>query len=170
MDKNQQSRRILFCNYAYIKQPYFDFGETENFIKCADGYSRGYVELNGNTLDHYRQIHIESIDSIAKEADEISNVTVVLCAKPDAHKPSVIIGWYKNATVYRNIQKYCGRAYYFMALAENVFALPSEKRNFILPRANKDEIGQGQCGIWYAQKPEAQQFIDEVFKYINECK
>lgn len=168
MKDHQQSQRILFCNYAYLIQPDFDLGEADNFAKCDDGYCRGYVELNGNTLDNYRQIHIENIDIAAKGADEISGVTVILCAKQSVKEAPVIIGWYKNATVYRNIQKHNERAYYFKALAENVHIVPPARRNFVVPRANKDEIGQGQCGIWYAQKPEAQQFIDEVLKYIDE--
>lgn len=165
--KNQITRRILFCNYKYGSPIGHNVGD-DNFFVYQDGVCRGYVELNGNTPDCYHQIHIENIDSTAKGADEISGVTVVFCAKQSVKESPVIIGWYNNATVYRNIQKHNERAYYFKALAENVHTVPIDKRNFVVPRANKDEIGQGQCGIWYAQKPEAQQFIDEVLKYINE--
>lgn len=168
MDEQKQSRRILFCNHAFLLQPNFDLGETDNFVKCDDGYCYGYIELNGNTLDNFRQIHIEKIDKIAKGADELSGVTVILCAKQNIKTPPVIVGWYNNAIVYRNIQKNNSRPYYFKVLAENAYVVPKEKRNFEVPRANKDEIGQGECGIWYAQKPEAQPFIDEVLKYIGE--
>lgn len=99
-------RRVLFCNIAYL--PYYDTkldtvepqnggsyvlneGDTlekHNFEICADGQCRGFVETKyrkgykeGLLLNEYNQMHIENIDSLAKNRESIGNVLVVFCAK-----------------------------------------------------------------------------------------
>lgn len=164
--EKQAMRRVLFCSYKCGSPIGHSVGE-DNFFVCQDGFCRGYAEM-GNTPENYKRLCIEKIDIAAKGADEISGVTIVFCAKQSENNPLVIVGWYNNATVYRNIQKDNGRAYYFRALADNVHVVPPEQRSFTVPRANKDKIGPGRFGFWYAKKPEAQQFVDEALKYIDE--
>ena len=188
------NERVLFCNIAYMKhydclnyeekpinggQYIIDTGdafEKYNFHRCEDGMVRGFVETkyvggykNGNRTP--KQLHIENIDPSYKEQDEIDYVTVVFCAKnPDKNiDKTVIVGWYKNAKVYRNRKEYLERPFNLETKYEHAILLSEDERTFEIPRAksNDDNIGFGQANIWYANKNEHKSFVDEVLKYID---
>ena len=185
---------ILFCNIAYMK--YYDIDEHNeipvnggayvkdtkdalekyNFHFCNDGFIRGFVEtkyVNGYKGEDSRpkELHIEKINGSHKNKDEINNVMVVFCAKnPDkAINTSVIIGWYKNATVYRNRKTYVERQYNIITKQENSFLLPESLRTFKIPRASKSNnyLGFGQANVWYANKEEHINFVKKVINYIE---
>ena len=184
-------RRVLFCNIAYL--PYYDTKldtvepqnggsyvlnegdalEKHNFEICADGQCRGFVETKhrkgykeGLLLNEYNQMRIENIDSLAKNRESIGNVLVVFCAKPkDGH--SVIVGWYKNATVYRHRPSYNGRAYNLCAQKEDCVLLPEHKRTFKAPRAKMDGFGFGRSNLWYAPGEKGRDYVEKVFDYID---
>ena len=119
--------------------------------------------LQSNT---YNSIHIERIDSSFKGKDEIDNVLVVFCAKPN-EGPSVIVGWYNNATVLRGRNEYNGRQYNLIARKEDCVLLDENERNYIVPRAKTHKIGFGQSNLWYADNEDAKEFIKNVIKYIG---
>lgn len=125
--------RILFCNISYL--PYYntrldrvapknggayvakmhDAYEKHNFEECADGQYRGFVETKyrigyeeGIATNTYNSLHIERIDPFAKGKTYLDDVLVVFCAKPE-NGQTVIVGWYKNATVFRRRPFYNGR-------------------------------------------------------------
>ena len=125
--------RILFCNISYL--PYYntrldrvapknggayvakmhDAYEKHNFEECADGQYRGFVETKyrigyeeGIATNTYNSLHIERIDPFAKGKTYLDDVLVVFCAKPE-NSQTVIVGWYKNATVFRRRPFYNGR-------------------------------------------------------------
>lgn len=182
-------RRILFCNIAYMQ--YYDFAtikevpkhggkyvaetgdayEKNNFHICEDGKVRGFVETKytdgSASAQQPRQIRIENIDPICKNNDNISGVTVVFCAHSDALKKTVIVGWYKNATVHRSRPKYKGRQYNLECAAENACLLTSDLRTFIVPRASNGDFGFGQSNIWYAKDERAAKYIDSVLTYLD---
>lgn len=187
-DNEIVKKRILFCNVAYMKfydnriydnpvnggayvTKHNDALEKCNFQECEDGFYRGFVEtihnkgyelgLESNT---YNSIHIERIDSSYKGKEEIDNVLVVFCAKPN-EGPSVIVGWYNNATVYRGRKDYNGRQYNLIAKKEDCVLLDESERNYVIPRAKIHKIGFGQSNLWYADN--AQDFTDNVINYIG---
>ena len=184
--------RILFCNIAYMQfydntildnpinggsfvQEKKDAYEKYNFQECEDGFYRGFVETKHNKgyeeglrTNTFNQLHIERIDPIAKTKNEIDNVLVILCAKPESGK-NVIVGWYKNAIVYRYRPTYNGRFFNIKARIEDSVLLEEKERTFEMPRANAKgaECGFGQANIWYADSVESDCLINRVIDYIN---
>lgn len=182
-------RTILFCNIAYMH--YYDFEllketpkhggkyvtatgdafEKNNFHICDDGQVRGFVETKyrgGYQEAKYpNKLKIENIDSRYKKANSIDGVTVVFCAHSDTLKKTVIVGWYKNATVYRERPKYNGKQYNLECRAENAYLIDERSRTFIVPRASIDGMGFGQANIWYAKGENTTDFVNSVFNYID---
>ena len=183
-------RRILFCNIAYMR--FYDDNifdkpvnggsyvrlekdayEKYNFQECEDGFYRGFVETKhregyqqGIKNNTYNQIHIENIDPGYKNEESIDNVLVVLCAKPSNGK-TVIVGWYKNATVYRFRPYYNERFYNLQAKIENSVLLDEGERKFVIPRSNVAGYGFGQSNLWYANATEHESFVNKVIDYID---
>ena len=187
-------RRVLFCNVAYMKyyigiteddfpinggkyvNEEFDATEKYNFFECSDGYCRGFVEtshINGYKAkdSEPRKLKIERIDSAYKNKDSINGVTVIFFAKPDKGE-HVIVGWYENATVYRERQYYNGREYNIIAKYRDCNLIKHFDRNFVIPKGPKQKkkygVGAGQSNIWYADKNELdREFVEKVINYIN---
>ncbi len=92
-------------------------------------------------------------------------------------KGTKIVGWYKNATVYRKHQpapknsyrKYKGHELgYFVKTREKCGVLLSvDKRIFEIPRG---KAGMGQSNVWYADKTEHISFKQKVLDFINAGK
>ena len=191
---SEKSERVLFCNIAYMKyydsfhdeeksvnggQYIIDTGdafEKYNFYRCEDGMVKGFVETKyigeyddkDGTLE---QLHIENIDQQYKNLDEIDRVTVVFCTKnPNKDvDTTVIVGWYKNAKVYRDRKEYLRRIFNIEAKFKDVVLVPEHERNYIIPQAksNQDDIGFGQANVWYANKEEHKSFVSDVLDYID---
>ena len=191
VDENSKNvKRILFCNIAYMKYYdnrfldipvnggkyvllYNDAVEKNNFQECDDGYYRGFVETKhhkgyeqGNLTNTFNQIHIERIDSLYKNKDVIDNVLVVFCAKPNDGK-TVIVGWYKNANVYRYRPTYEGRIYNLEAKISDCTLLNEEDRTFIIPRANVEKFGFGQSNVLFTDVEKSCELVNNVIAYIN---
>ena len=182
-------KQILFCNIAYMQ--YYDFSsmkevprhggkyvadtgdayEKHNFHKCADGKVRGFVEtkyIDGSAIAHRpRQLRLENINSAFKNATSIDDVLVVFCAHSDAQKSTVIVGWYKHATVHRGRPRYNDRQYNIECFAEDAYLLPESRRTFVVPRATQSDFGFGQSNTWYAKSESAASFVEAVFSYVN---
>ena len=145
-EKFMEDNQLLFCNITYMKyyngddendRPVHggkyvdktgDAYEKNNFREETDGYYYGFVETKYN--DGYesgkypKKIHIEKINSQYKGKEYIENVTVVFCAKSDILDTTVIVGWYKNATVYRERKTIYGRQYNIKAKVEDSYLIP----------------------------------------------
>lgn len=173
--------KILFCNigwmqkYNGIKGDSIERGGSYNKnetghevcnFSAIGKYVYGYVQPTG-------QIKIERLGA-EKEDKCISGVTVVWTAGPETGGTAVV-GWYKNATVYREyqalqtqtkLQKNNGvNGYRVMALASDATLLPPEERTLLIPRAVKGGIGQS--NVWYADSPESKKHVAEVLKLID---
>lgn len=179
--------RILFCNIGWME--HYN-GQTDKDIIVNGGafvkkYGYGYEEFTFKNRNGYCyggtgetfSMHIERIEGISRYDDKAEGVLVVWVAKKDNEDYSRIIGWYKNATVYREVQEMLildGEmnriCYRVKANAKDCVLLVSSDRNFIMPRASKskDNVGMGRSNIWYADDEKAKIFIDRVVKYINE--
>lgn len=183
---------ILFCNIAYMK--YYDVDLVEekpkhggqyvtetgdafekfNFHICEDNKCRGFVETKYR--DSYKtgrqpySIRIENINPQFKNNESANGITVIFCAHSDAHKKSVIVGWYRNATVFRNRQNINGREYNLECDAQNACLLEEDERNFIVPRASNSDFGFGQANVWYAKEEKAFAYMQKVLNYIDNNK
>lgn len=87
-----------------------------------------------------------------------------------------IVGWYKNATVFRDwpsppagsARTHAGTdcGYYVTAKSEDVVLLPPDERLFPVPQQEKG--GFGQSNIWYANDPgQHRQFRENVLRYVD---
>lgn len=189
MSHENGCQRVLFCRMAYANSydgnpndelhnggsyimQHKTGGEFKNFYQEADGFYYGYVETmsRGNTRN---TIHIERIDKTARGKESLNNVLVVFIAT-DSHG-QVIIGWYRNATVYRAIQTIAdGREYNLKCKIEDGVLLPPENRNFY-PKdiLSPDCSFMGQHSLWYlkAKTPAAiegmKEFKSHLIEYIS---
>lgn len=182
--------RVLFCNIAYMQ--YYDFSmikevpkyggkyvtetgdayEKHNFHLCEDGMVRGFVEtkyVDGSaSAQRPRQLRIENIDPAFKKENSINSVTVIFCAHSDVQKKTIIVGWYKDATVYRKRPLYKDRHFNIECSANNAFLLPERERTQFVPRATLDGIGFGQSNVWYAKDAFSSQYVSNILNYIDE--
>lgn len=171
---------ILFCNIgwmeryqgqgsgdeirgggAYVKQNGMGH-EIYNFSQY-NGALYGYVQING------KQINLKRISANCDD-DFIDGVTIVWTATNPEVGGTKIIGWYKNATVYRNFQQFekapawqseSGiEGYWIKAPFDKATLLSIDARTFEIPRRVKG--GMGQSPIWYADSPESAPLIDKV--------
>jgi len=125
----------------------------------------GYVESRG-------RINLERLGA-EQGADSISDILIVWTAK-HPQGGIYIIGWYNNATVYRDYQdasdmptrKYKDEylSYNAVARATDAKLLPEDERTFPIPRGNG---GKGQANVWYCDDPNMISFREKVLDYIE---
>lgn len=149
---------------AYVEEHGYGY-EIYNFREI-NGKVYGYAQSGGNN-------HLERLGA-KKDADSISNVLVVFTAR---HKEggTYIVGWYKNATFYRQYQEtrlkerrfkneYLG--YYVEADAKDACLLNKDER-FIFETIPRGKGGMGRSNIWYADSENMKEFVWRVQKFIN---
>ncbi len=173
---------ILFCNVGWMNH-YNGIGsdsierggkynqhstghEVCNFSNIV-GTLYGYVQPTG-------QIKIEKLGA-GKKDDSVSGVTVVWTAGPESGG-TVVVGWYKDATVFREAQKITKPSaiqkkngvstFRIKAPADKAVLLPVEQRELMIPRAVKGGIGQS--NVWFADKEESQEIVNRVTSLIND--
>ena len=172
--------RLLFANIGWMKDyrgfmdgvdEIFGGGSFENKLKHeqfnflpVEGYCYGYAQPNKNSISCGR------IEPSYKGKDSIEGVTVVMVA-PHPEGGSVIVGWYKNATVYSSPQKETsgkrgGFPYFFSAKAEDCTLIPPIQRQFEVPRG-KGFIGQANVAFLDSKEPEVIKTRQEISKYIS---
>jgi hypothetical protein len=175
----------FFCNIGWME---FYEGQSSNDTISGGG---SYVKKEGrghevcNFLPYRKKLygyvqpsgeHID-IERLGAEpaADFVDGVTVIWTAS-HPQGGSVIIGWYKNATIYREYQEFDKASsthakngvdgYRISANAESCKLLPIDQRTFEIPRRVKG--GMGQANIWYADTEEAKPLLREVKKVVTE--
>lgn len=180
---------ILFCNISWMehyagrtrKDPPLGgggfpvtegyCGEECNFVPCEDGFVYGHFETIKGEVD--RQIRIERLGANRDDA-QIDGVDVVWTAPREGRDPRTVVGWSRNATLYRQRQRFGRRfpskqhrkaeigSYRVRARCEDVFLLPVEERKYDLDRGRG---WSGQASWWYADdttNPEAAEFVAAV--------
>ena len=122
-----------------------------------DGYVYGHFETIKREVD--RQVRIERLG--AGPSDEyIDGVDIVWTAPERGNDPRVVVGWYRNARVYRHRQRYDGdqpsaihwrddiASFMTKTRADQAFLLKPEERTLRLSRG----LGwSGQASWWYAE-------------------
>lgn len=180
---------VLFCNTGWMKyydddpedklnyggkyvQDNQDGGERKNFLEY-NGKCYGYVAAGGDLAleKHYKDV--------TSRQSSIKDVLVVWVAKKEKGQTR-IVGWYKNATVYREQQfleaftdPNCNRIFQVEALAKDCYLLPEEERTFPIERAAQSGkgMGMGQANVWYAESSFAQTVIvPKVLEFIEGYK
>jgi hypothetical protein len=117
-----------------------------------------------------------NLDRLGAGSDDtsIGGVTVVWTAtRPGGG--STIVGWYKDATIFRSYQIFKKiplaqsqnsiDGFWMKAPAAMATILPVDSRIFEIPRQKKG--GMGRSNIWYADRPESAKLVDSVRAMIG---
>lgn len=181
----------MIGNFRYVKEK-GDGGEKHNFAPISvngKDVCYGFVEpgftKGGFESGRQRQMNIQKIDDAGNAGEKLDNVLVVWCASSPETKHSVIVGWYKNATVYRKINTLpyeedtdrglveFGYWHNVVAEKDDCFLLPIEERNkdkwkAYRKRGNPDGFGFGQSNMWYASEESAKEYVSKIINQIEE--
>ncbi|WP_235829608.1 hypothetical protein [Clostridium nigeriense] len=180
-------RKILFCNIAWMKN-YRGINEEDkpinggkwveennkaheeynfdpiNIIGEDDMYCLGFVETKSTNRKDSNQLHIEKINNsnLISSEESVDDVLVIWCAKSDYSDFTSIVGWYNNATVFRNyntmkFENGYEQYYNIYAKAKDCVLLPVNLRArrtlWYVPRTgkkNSPSYGFGQSNVWFA--------------------
>lgn len=126
-------------------------------------YCLGFAMITGGRIDKEPQLHIERMAGcqLAKKEEKITDATVVWVSKARNSQTMRVVGFYKNATVYRQYQ-YAEfdtgyvQAYNFIAEKKDCVLLPYTERHgnskWYVPSSqrNNSTFGFGRANIWYA--------------------
>lgn len=163
---------------------YNDANEEYNFIteyleEYKEFFCLGYVRPSTPSKNTTSQIHLEKINGceLFKNKESVSGITVVWCAKSKKIDGTRVVGWYKDATVYRNPQYlYDKYEYRVKDKKENCVLLPERERflsKWIVPRKghNRYDFGFGQSNVWFAQDQETErglkQYLEKLLSQIE---
>lgn len=104
-----------------------------------------------------------------RDDDKIDGITVVWVSRNPRQKKTVIVGWYKNATVYKltdhfRFERTIGLevGYQIEVLQENATLLPVDARYYPIPTTGKGKFGQSP--VWYGKDAA---FNRDVLAYIG---
>lgn len=185
---------VLFCNISWMKRyagrdeddpplggggfPITEgyCGEECNFVSADDGFVYGHFETIKRDVD--RKVSIERLG--ADRSDQVINgVDIIWTAPEEGHDPRIVVGWYRDAQLYRARQRYNKdepsarhrndeiKSYMVRARAENAYLIPPEERRLRLQRGKG---WSGQASWWYAEEtadPRARAFVRKVLTYVN---
>ena len=139
-------------------------GKTKKRVK-------GFFETgHKNNQDETRKrLDLGKINPTFRNRDEIDHVLIIFCAKNPKTNKTCIVGWYDNALLIDKPGDGYTESPNCYADAEDICLLPINERTFEVPRstANPLHFGFGQCNYWYANEPQAQDFVNEVLDYIE---
>lgn len=133
----------------------------------------GYLPIRGKqNEDAPGEIGIQRLGA-AKTAKFVDGITVVWFANdPDTPKQAYIVGWYRNARVFRASQTRRHREYRISCDISDATLLEPKIRKFNVPHI-RSVIGQrlgygyGQSSLWYADE-NTSGFLAKVKNYIDQ--
>jgi len=159
--------------------------ENDSGIIEPGEYYFGFVETMSTNKNNANQLHIENIHGCKslKNESSVDDVLVVWFATSDLNE-TYVVGWYRNATVFRYYQPYTldfedgtseERGYNVIAKVENCTLLPYDERRLhnkwkVLSKKYTRSFGYGQSMLWYAAEgniPE-QQYLKRLIENINQ--
>ncbi len=118
--------------------------ELFNFDRPPDGNVYGYFQPPGDT------VNLRRIDP-AEDGESLSETLVIFFARDPKRGGSYVVGWYQNATVYKDFQQLRGklakrrgdRGYFCTAASSGAVLLqPGERRKFPIPKPAQGTPGQ----------------------------
>lgn len=164
--------KVGWCNYYngnILDKPFRGgrYNETQigheihNYVNCNGTYY-GYVQSVGDT------IKLERLGANSKDKF-LNNVLVVWVSLSNIWGP-VIVGWYKNATVYRKHQDVPFEAMQNRQLADHNFYNIRSNDVYLIPPKNRTftVYGFGQSNVWYGDEETNNKVIEYIENYTNE--
>lgn len=141
-----------------------DGWEVWNFLPVGQNVLAYVRTTKGGPLD------LERIGAAAG-APHLDDVTVVFTAtRPEGGR--VVVGWYRNARLWRTHQTGgVGRGeWQYLARTRASYAtlLEPDQRVFPVARARAGEFGMGQANVRYLDKPEAASFVQQLTAYLDD--
>ncbi|MYB36304.1 MAG: DUF3883 domain-containing protein [Gammaproteobacteria bacterium] len=133
-------------------------GEVENFLPRSGRY-RGYVQLPGSTLK------LEHIGG-SPDAPFVDGTTVVFSAtRPGGG--GYVVGWYRNARVWREYQPQHPHGFITEAKVEESRLLAVDDRVLVVPRGRSGSFVLGQSNVRYLHEANARPFVRDLRQYIQ---
>ena len=158
---------------AYIAE--HGFGHEIFNFQPFQGAVFGYGQPPGRK-DQWEQAKINLKRSSASPEDRSAHGVLAVWVATAPTGGAYIVGWYRNATVFRDWQPSpvdsartyadidCG--YYVTAKAEDAVLLAPDERVFSVPQHGKGNFGQS--NIWYADDPDQhQEFREKLLRYVE---
>lgn len=142
-------------------------------------YCLGFVETKSTNANKSNQLHVEKILGFGdrfKTEPCVTGVTVVWCATSDLNETQVV-GWYKNATVFREYQTFEDehgkeRFYNILSLSSDCTLLPQGTRHRhiwnVPSKKYTRAFGFGQSMLWYAQEEKAMPYLQRLTDNIRD--
>ena len=127
-----------------------DAYEKYNFYLREDAKYYGFVETKetkeGSGI--FNKISLENITFKGIGASRIDGVRVVFVSPHPASKELLIVGWYDNATIFRERQDYNGNIYMMYCEKNNAHLINVNERKFVVPSGKN---GVGMSNFFYIQ-------------------
>ena len=140
--------------------------EKYNFLLRENGYY-GFVETMETKAGSgvYNKICIENIDPSYSKDDSIDGVRVVFISRHPNTNKMLIIGWYDNATIYRERQYIDGNTYMMHCSETDAHLISTNERTFEIP-TGKNAIGQS--NFFYIQSNVEQRDLEyKIVQYLD---
>nr|WP_302596996.1 tetratricopeptide repeat protein [uncultured Cellulosilyticum sp.] len=125
--------KLMIVNVPWMKY-YVGEGDEEK-LTPPSGYN--FQNVNGlyyGFQEGFEEVALEKFEGVSQEDEKVEGVTVIWTAQ-NRESENKVIGWYKNATVYRKPQSYLSLdsertifTYSIVAKAEESLLLPMELR------------------------------------------
>lgn len=135
-------------------------GEIENFLPNS-GRLQGYARLPRGGALNMRRL------GAATDAEYQDGVTVIFSAtRPEPGAGRVIIGWYRNARVWREPQPRHPFPYIAEAKRRDCTLLDEDERVFPVPHRPGGQFHAGRT-VRYLDRPDAREFVRQVRRHIG---
>lgn len=146
--------------------------ENENGGEVYNFHPIGKNNFGFSRVQDNKSIRIETLGA-SKASDRVEKIVIVFFARnKQLGGGQYIVGWYKNATLYRTVQTFkkseikYRRYFNSTAKVADSYLVPEEDRTiFDVP-----SDGPGQMNIWYVEHYHDSNYLDEVKKYISNPK
>ena len=167
---------MLFCNIARMDSyrgrtaidiPYGagshpEKEEVHNFLP-HNGHVYGYVAAVS------RAINLENLGAGDRNQPSIGNVDVIWTA-PSTSRGRDVVGWYRHATVFHDLQTYKRGSYHVKANMTDYVLLPPNKRTLNISSARDRKGGFGNSNVWYADSEYGQDIRRRVTRLFRRAK
>ena len=143
------------------------------------GLVYGYVQptRGGHNRSGEAGINITRLGASASNESVAGVLAIWVATHPEGG--ACVVGWYRNATVFRNWQppipnlgrEYAGQefGYYVTAQSNDATRLPKDERVFSIPQRGQGAFGRS--NVWYADDPkEHRDFRLKVLRYVETRK
>ena len=144
--------------------------ERYNFQKCGRRFY-GFVQ----TQVRSGKIKLERI-APGVLSDSIAGVLLIFVARRHGNGKQVVVGWYRNATLYRHPQKSFsarrnGLHYFAVSKIRDAVRLPVDMRMWKIPAGNKNTMGK--TNVFYLYEPNGSRkkinWPGRILKLIANC-